>query len=64
MGSWRRLIRGLAGLLLLDLSRMEGHLSLNHKKGNTGIVAVCTDKCVNIHHGQNYHLDERFNDRS
>ena len=62
MGSWRRLIRGLEGLLLLDLSRMEGRSSFNHKGNNTGRVAVCSDTCVKVHHHQSYHLDERFND--
>jgi len=64
MGSWRRLIRGLEGLLLLDLSRMERYLSFVCKKGNTGIVAVCTDRCVKVLHHQSYHLDEQFNGRS
>ena len=65
MGSWRRWIRGLEGLLLLDLSRMEGLLSfINHKRNNTGRFALCTDTCVKVHHGQSYRLNERFDDRS
>jgi hypothetical protein len=50
MGSWRRWIQGLGGLLLLGLSRMGGHLGINRQKENTGKVALCGTSLVGVYH--------------
>jgi len=63
MGSWRRLIRGLEGLLLLGLSRMKGQLGIIREKKNPGKVVLCIDRSISQCNLTSDYLYGRLNDQ-